>query len=97
MYKTDKQWTLDNYTAVRTLNNKCLNPRTRRRVARIQTEEEAEKILNSIDAIEYLIDTEPEQAKCENCERRNKKQLHEIKQGQRKLVQRMQTRNPKSL
>ena len=43
MYKTDKQWTLDNYTAVRTLNNKCLNPRTRRRVARIQTEEEAEK------------------------------------------------------
>ena len=43
MYRTDKQWTLDHYMAVRMLNNKCLNPRTRKIATRIQTEEEAEK------------------------------------------------------
>ena len=71
MYRTDKQWTMDIYMAVRTLNNKCLNLRTRKTAVRIQKEEEAEKLLKNTHTIRYLIDTEPKQAKGEIWEWKN--------------------------
>ena len=46
MYRTDKYWTLENYTAVRMLNNEERNPRTRKSVIRIQTQKEAGRILH---------------------------------------------------
>ena len=53
-----------------------INPRTRKITVRIQTEEEAGTLLQNIDAIRYLVDTEPKQEKCEKqtdaCERKNK-------------------------
>ena len=45
LYRTDQQWTSEDYTAVRMLNNKEINLRTKKNVTRIQTVEEAEKIL----------------------------------------------------
>ena len=46
MYRTDKYWTLENYTAVRMLNNEERNPRTRKSVIRIQTQKETGRILH---------------------------------------------------
>ena len=71
MHKTDKYWTLDDYRAVRMLNNEERNPRTRKGVIRIQTQEEAERILGNVKHIRYLVDTEPEKAKCAICKQKN--------------------------
>ena len=53
------------------LNNKEINPRTRKHVTTLQTVEEAEEILKNIEVIRHLIDKEPAQAKCEICEQKN--------------------------
>ena len=53
------------------LNNKEINPRTRKYVTTLQTVEEAEEILKNIEVIRHLIDKEPAQAKCEICEQKN--------------------------
>ena len=63
------------------LNNEERNPRTRKGVIRIQTQEEAERILGNVKHIRYLVDTEPEKAKCEICKQKKYRQIHENKQG----------------
>ena len=69
MYKTDRQWTLEDYRAVQMLNTGKERTKRRRSVIGIRTQEEVDDILGKVENIRHLINTEPEKAKCEICER----------------------------
>ena len=53
------------------LNNGKEQIKRRKSVAGIRTQEEVNRILEKIENIRHLINTEPEKAKCEICKRAN--------------------------
>ena len=71
LYKTDRQWTLDDYRAVQMLNNEMEKTKRRQSVTGIRTQEEVDRILEKVEHARHLINTEPEKAKCEICKRGN--------------------------
>ena len=71
LYKTDRQWTLDDYRAVQMLNNEMEKAKRRRSVTGIRTQVEVDRTLEKIENIRHLINTEPEKAKCEICKHAN--------------------------
>ena len=94
MYRTGKYWTLlEDYAAARMLNNEERNPRTRKRVIRIQTHEEAGRILGNVKDIRHLIDTEPEKAKCEICKQKNINKYMETSKDNRKWCKECRQQN----
>ena len=67
MYKIDRQWTLEDYKTAQMLNAGEGRIKKRRSVTGIRTQEEVDRILEKIENIRHLINTEPEKAKCEIC------------------------------
>ena len=86
-HKTDGHRKLDDYRAVQMLNRETKGPKKRKSAAGIRTQEEVERILEKVEHARHLINTEPEKAKCEICERKNVDKNMKISKDNKKGIQ----------